>query len=731
VWRDNSGTLQVWGATRPARAFGLGYGHGDDRLLPMFVSRIVGLGRAAELLQGTDAFVAQDRWMRRRGIARGAEQDVAKLSAEGRELVDAYCAGVNLRLSEPGQRLELTLLGLREEPWTPRDCLLMVRLLGYLSLSQPQEVVGRLVAGVAAAGTDADLAVLRAAYAPHLDDFDAAPLRGPGPPVRLVPPDMKLDPLCSAALPALAGSNAWAIPAERSTTGHALLANDPHLEGQTLPPSFYEACLAGPDGTSVGITSPGLPAVLAGRFDGVAAAVTSGFLDQIDFFVEECREGACRRGTRWEPLIRRDEVIERKGGKPETITVWSTERGTLEGDPRVPGRYLSRAWAPDRWGVASALDVWPRLERAQTLDDARDALAVTPLSMTWVVADARGAVGLQQGGLAPVRPRGRSGLGPVAGWDPANDWGPDPVPTDELARLDPEAGLSVTANDGVGPVHGRTLVTAALPGWRRRRIEQLLGGSRKVSPRRCEAAWLDVRSLRARMWMRTLRRFVGRSGRARTLRNWTGDYGAKERGPVLFERVRAALLREAYGPLFDRAAVACDPPDPGLTEGLDVALDADRLWLEANAPLVQGRGFEELVLDRHSIVWEGRDFEAAVRRAIARGLTPPSKPWRQAQRHRRSWLLVGGSALAELGIASRMRPLPGGDATVLQGRPMRTAGRVVALAPLWRMLCDLGEDGARTALAGGPSDRPGSRWYLSGQRGFDAGRLKLLTAPRG
>ena len=65
-------------------------------------------------------------------------------------------------------------------------------------------------------------------------------------------------------LPRLAGSNAWAVSPERSATGHAMLASDPHLEINRLPAIWYEAVLRWGRQLRDGCYVAGLPAVCRG-----------------------------------------------------------------------------------------------------------------------------------------------------------------------------------------------------------------------------------------------------------------------------------------------------------------------------------------------------------------------------------------------------------------------------------------------------------------------------------
>src|SRR4029453_16121925 len=86
--------------------------------------------------------------------------------------------------------------------------------------------------------------------------------------------------------PGLSGSNTWVVAPSRSATGHALLANDPHLTHR-LPTIWYEAHLHAPGLDMIGMTLPGVPFVIIGHSRRVAIGLTNVMLDAADFFVKE------------------------------------------------------------------------------------------------------------------------------------------------------------------------------------------------------------------------------------------------------------------------------------------------------------------------------------------------------------------------------------------------------------------------------------------------------------
>lgn len=697
--------------------FGLGIAHAIDRGLQMAVLRAVGRGEAALRLRDSDGLAAQDRMLRERGIAAGAARDVAALSdASERELV-AYCAGVNLGRKRARRPIS-SLLKLPNEPWTPTDSLTVLRLLAWTSLAQTQELVERLIIRTAVRGTPHDLDVLRAVFAPGLEGFDRRTVAG----VTLVEPAMELDAAAAGAVPTLLGSNAWAIGGARTASGAPIVCNDPHLESQALPVAFYEASIGGGGRGAVGITVPGLPGVLAGRFGDVAVGVTYGFVDQVDFFVEECADGRVRRGDRWVDLaLTRDSVRRRRGTEP--FEVWRSDVGAIEGDPRVPGRYLARAWVGDIATFAGALDVPRRLGQARSLDEAMEATAAMPLPLNYVLGCTDGGIAVQQAGLAPRRARGASGLAPLPAHDLANRWRGVRPPSDLARVANPAEGFVATANEPLNPASGAPVVNAALAPDRRDRIVALLRGTRRACPAEMSALQADLTSLRAQRWLRAAGHLLPRTPSGRALAAWDGVFRPTSSEPTRFERWTSEAMMAAWGELFGRADPTPATPTDAPTDGLDLTADRARYWLESNVVAAQHPGFEAALLDPESPLWAERDRDGLLAAAAERALAGRSVSYRRAHRVRRSWFLLEGSPLA------RPVPLPGSLATLLQGRLIRTGGRVLALGPVWRMTADLGEEVIHTALAGGPSDRPTGRLARSGLAGFSRMQTKTLLRP--
>lgn len=108
----------------------------------------------------------------------------------------------------------------------------------------------------------------------------------------------------------------------------------------------------------------------------VAWSFTYGFMDQIDYFIEEIKDGKYRRGEEFVPLTKRVETLRMKpasGKAAETIALafYDTDAGTIEREsddanaPLADGLYLARAWVNFQNGASGNIDSLRRYQRAE------------------------------------------------------------------------------------------------------------------------------------------------------------------------------------------------------------------------------------------------------------------------------------------------------------------------------------------------------------------------------
>ncbi|MDP7174493.1 MAG: penicillin acylase family protein, partial [Alphaproteobacteria bacterium] len=214
ILRDGDGVVHIRAKSERDATFGLGFVHAQDRFWQMELARRVGSGRLAEML-GARALPA-DRYFRTLGLAHVAEHNLAALSAETRNLLTAYAAGVNAYLTSHDGPLaiELALLRHTPEPWRPSDSIIAIQMMA-----------------MQLAGNAAEEA-MRAKLLKRLSPEQVATLwsnDAAAPPPWLAALDDGVLERTLAALPppppADVGSNNWVVAGWRSTNGKPILAN--------------------------------------------------------------------------------------------------------------------------------------------------------------------------------------------------------------------------------------------------------------------------------------------------------------------------------------------------------------------------------------------------------------------------------------------------------------------------------------------------------------------------
>ena len=698
--RDGHGVPHVHAETLADAYWGMGYCHALDRGMQLCFMRILGSGRVAELLDGSDDGVAIDRFFRRMNWAGRMTEQLEQLTERATGLLQRYCDGVDARLQRKIP-WELRVLGYRPEPWQPADSLMLSRMAGYLTLAQSQAEIERLYLEMLQAGIgDAKLSALfpdrpRCVAREILEQIRLGE--------RIVPAELKW----LGGAPRVMASNNWAVAASHSKTGHALLANDPHLEINRLPNVWVEQVVELPDDTVIMANMPGLPAPLIGRNRDLSWGATYSFMDGVDSWVEECRDGKYRRGDSWHDFEVREELIERKRGDAVTATFLENMHGVLEGDPHEAGYLLATRWAPSDSGARS-LNATVAMWQARTVEQGMAILGRLETAWNWVLADSQGNIGYQMSGRLPVRHADANGFTPMPGWDPAFDW-QGWVPPEELPRVvNPAEGFIVTANQDLNHLGQVRAINMPMGDYRARRIAEVLARG-PCDRETFETLHRDVSSIQAEEMMAILEPALPDTPGAALLRSWDRCYDTESRGAALFEGFYRELLREMFAP-----AGLGDPVLVHLRDATGVFIDFYQ-------------DFDRVLTDEDSVWLDGRSLTEVYRAAFERAEQQyDQRAWGTSNRVVLGHLLLAGKLPRWCGFDRGPIALAGGRATPHQGQVYRSAGRTTSFAPSLRLIADMGEEVLHTAIVGGPSDRRFSRWYDSGVADWLAGAYKTL-----
>lgn len=515
---DRSGVPHVQAESVHDAFFAHGYLHARDRLWQMELNRRVARGELAELF-GSVALPA-DRVLRRLGFRRDAERDLAGISHEGRQVLDAYTAGVNAYVARHRRPIEFVLLRTRPRPWAAIDTLAFGR---YMAWSQtenlPTEIVRRQLASLIGA--------------------DRATALEPGDPAANV-----------VALTGLTGgaSNNWVASPARSASGHALLANDPHLYPR-IPPVWYVAHLQSADGLNViGATLPGLPGVVIGHNGRIAWGVTAGLADCEDLVDQDGRSVA-------EATLIREQI--KVNGKPAVIEeVRITRDGPiLNGVLGIPADGPTVALRSSLHEGKASIDALVALNRATDWPAFLQAMDLWDFPcLNFVYADVDGNIGYRFAGRVPLRQGVTwAGLIPLA---------------EMPAVFNPEEGIFATANNRPAVPMRHDLTRDWIDDFRWTRIMRILRSRPRHSLTDFQFMQQDVISLAAQQVATRLARLGPSEGLSPVvlsrLQRWDGSLDAASPEAAIYQVFRIELVRALYRDLGDETIgrVLGRGPDP-------------------------------------------------------------------------------------------------------------------------------------------------------------------------
>ncbi|WP_440580118.1 penicillin acylase family protein [Streptomyces sp. PT19] len=362
--------------------------------------------------------------------------------------------------------------------------------------------------------------------------------------------------------PGTAGSNGWLVSGERTVTGHAIVAGDPHRFIEE-PGVYQQIHLSCPEFDVVGLAVPGVPGIAHfGHTGTVAWAITNAMADYQDLYRERLRrtgagvEALGPDGT-WHRAARHTETIHVAGEDSVEVEVIETDRGPViaggpegldDGTPAALSlRYPPRVTADLGFGALLPL---LRARRVADVDRALDAWA-EPVNVVQA-ADTEGGLLHRVAGRVPVRATANR-LRPVPAWEPGHEWTGWHTPP----RAGLTDGIAVMANQR-GPA--TPLGVEFAPPHRADRIAALLAGKERWSAADMPALHTDTHLASAGPLLDLVTALDGLSPGAAALRDrllaWDRHMDADSAGAAAYAAVRGAVVRHlAAHPVLAPAAV--------------------------------------------------------------------------------------------------------------------------------------------------------------------------------
>ncbi|WP_405525934.1 penicillin acylase family protein [Streptomyces canus] len=435
--------------------------------------------------------------------------------------------------------------------------------------------------------------------------------------------------LFAADGPGTSGSNGWLVAGARTTTGHAVLAGDPHRYIEE-PGVYQQIRLSCPEFDVLGLAVPGVPGIAHfGHTGTVAWSITNAMADYQDLYRERLRRTgagveALGPDGDWHRATRHTETVEVAGEVPVEIEVIETGRGPViaggpegldggvpeEGRPGFPGVpvALSLRYPPrvtEDLGFSALLPLL-RARRTADVDRAFD-LWAEPVNVVQA-ADTEGGLLHRVAGRVPVRAEANR-LHPVPAWEPGHDW----QGWHDSPRAGLIDGIAVMANQR-GPA--TPLGVEFAPPHRADRITALLREKEQWSAADMPLIHMDAHLASAQPLLDHLEALDGLSPEAVTTREtilrWDRRMVASSREAALYAAVRSAVVRRlAAHPAF--AALTAPPayPDvllpwlglvPRVAFALEHLLRAEELYGIDRAGIVRA-AVEEVAAEPPRGIW--------------------------------------------------------------------------------------------------------------------------------
>jgi len=733
VARDARGVPTVSGGDRDDVAYATGFVHAQDRFFQMDLLRRVAAGELAELFGekalGVDKAHRLHRFRARASLA------LLGLPQSERLLLERYTAGVNDGLNALGTRpFEYGLVGVAPRAWLPEDSLLVAWAM-YFDLQGGQGSRELSRGWMKEHTTPEQLAFLLPESTQWDAPLDAASVAAPAAPIPAEAPawwgqNVPKDPVQIAMIDFVdgVGSNNWAVAGSRSANGGAIVSDDMHL-GIKLPNTWYRMQLHIPGdngGTRrvIGVTLPGVPAIVAGSNGHVAWGFTNSYGDYMDFVPvaeDSAHPGMVQVAGGWETPAVHDESILVKGAPAVHLAVRETSQG-----PIMEGK--GKPYAV-HWVAHELQAVNMNLRRMELVTSLDQALALAPTvgipAQNMVAGDASGNIGWTVAG--PLVRRAKGGADPTfplqggtGGWQgllPARDY---PV------QRNPASGQLVTANNQQLLGAGAELIGDGgfdLGARAHQARDSLAALGPKTNEQGVYSVMLDDRAIFMGKWRdRALavlddQAMAGNPQRAelaRLLKNsWSGHASVDSVG----YRAARAFMWSMYEVLYGGANA-----DMGRFDG-DAAA-ASRRW-----PAVVAR-----LLDEQPAGWLPKQYPdwkalqlAAIDRAIA-NLSRDGKPLATHTWGERNTAAIAHPIAGSLGPLRKWLSVPADQLPGDSNMP-RVAGPNFGQSE--RMTVTPGkEEQGLFNMPGGQSGHPLSPFFLAGHEDWVAGRPEpLLPGP--
>ena len=462
-----------------------------------------------------ESLLPLDKRMVAMGLRANARKHLAMLNEPDRHALNLYLEGVNayIELYQHEHPLELSLGLFKSRRWELLDLVSIIHFGGFIhSTNMSAELLTSELVSIL--GPDLAAQILPLSRNPDRtrQEFMSATLDSDAPTSRLKLTSSLTSPV-SAWIPRL-GSNNWAVNPSRSTTGAAIVVNDPHLSVRSMPGMLHPVGLQSPNIQAVGYAFPGVPGLIGGRTNYVAFGVTNAYGDVQDLYVETvnpANDNEYKSDDDWLTFARDDHTFNVRDSSTETgyRAVTIQYRKTIHGivasdlglfDDKLPGAVISLRWALDE-GNRGGIGVISMMLAKDVFEFDQALAEFDTVMFNFVFGDTKGNIGHRSTGRIPVR-SDKNGAYMRDGATVGNHW-QGWIPKDEMpGQFNPARGWVGTANhDTRVDDYPYYYSSGFAPSFRYQRIAELIESTPRTSPDDHRDFMLDIRNLQAEAFM--------------------------------------------------------------------------------------------------------------------------------------------------------------------------------------------------------------------------------------
>lgn len=522
--------------------FAQGYVTASDRLWQMDFISYASAGRLSEIFG--EVYLEYDRTQRRTGILWSSENTLKYIESdpETKKVLDNYTEGVNAwinQLSDGQLPYEYKLIGYKPEQWTNLKTVLVMKYIAAILTGYEEDYASTHM--LLALG-EKDFRMLYPEYSLKNTDFsegltvllDSIPYNEyiNYSFLSKTPTSMK-----SNYNPRL-GSNSWAVSGEKTTSGNAILCNDPHLN-LSYPSIWYEVQLSDKNMNVYGVSIPGTPGVIIGYNDHISWGVTNGATDVRDWYKVDLTtnyshykmDGVQKKTTR------RIERVKVKGVKEFLDTIYFTEHGPVVYDEKFNpmGQMKNHALKWTLHEPSNEFRTFIKLNKSKNYEDFSEAIShyKTPVQ-NFTYADKNGMVGTRHQGRIYNRWQGQGKF--ILDGTLSDHLYSDELETFLLEVRNPKSGFVYSANNNPFTVEDSIYSHGYYSELRADKINKELSKEKKLNTDIMKEMQLDNKNHFAEMALPILLGIIGEDNNYyKELSEWDCTFVKESTTAVLFE----------------------------------------------------------------------------------------------------------------------------------------------------------------------------------------------------